>query len=165
MTTTETNLKEAFAGESQANRKYLAFAKKAEQDGFANVARLFRTAAEAETIHAMGHLNSLDAIKSTVENLKAAVEGETYEYTEMYPPMLDLAQAENHKSKRMFDYAAKAEAVHAKLYRMALEAVEHGKDLSEANFYLCPVCGHIELGKPPAACPICGVKGEKFIQV
>jgi rubrerythrin len=163
--TTETNLKDAFAGESQANRKYLAFARKAEKDGFANVAKLFRTAAEAETIHALGHLNSLDAIKSTAENLQEAIAGETYEFTEMYPPMLQLAEAENHKAKRMFGFATKAEAVHAKLYKMALEAVAQGKDLAESSFYLCPVCGHIELGNPPEACPICGAKGGNFIKV
>ena len=165
MTTNEANLKEAFAGESQANRKYLAFAKKAEQDGFVNVARLFRTAAEAETIHAMGHLNALDMVKSTAENLRAAVEGETHEFKEMYPPMLSQAQADNHKGKRMFGWAMKAEAVHADLYKLALEAVLQGKDLAETSFYLCPVCGHIEAGNPPAVCPSCGTKGEKYIQV
>jgi rubrerythrin len=162
---TESDLKAAFAGESQANRKYLAFAKKAEQEGFNNVARLFRTAAEAETIHALGHLNALDGVKSTAENLRAAMEGETYEYTEMYPPMLDMALKENHKAKRMFGFAAKAEAVHAQLYKLASEAVAQGKDLSETKFYLCPVCGHIELGNPPDVCPICSTKGDKFIQV
>jgi rubrerythrin len=165
MANTELNLKEAFAGESQANRKYLAFAKKAEQEGFSNVARLFRTAAEAEAIHALGHLNSLNAVQSTADNLRAAVEGETHEFTEMYPPMLELAQKENHKAKRMFEFATKAEAVHARLYKLALEAVSQGKDLAETKFYLCPVCGHIELGNPPASCPICGVKGEKYIQI
>jgi rubrerythrin len=165
MATTEQNLKDAFAGESQANRKYLAFAKKAEQDGFPNVARLFRTAAEAEAIHALGHLNSLDAIKTTADNLRAAVAGETFEFTEMYPPMLDLAQKENHKAKRMFDFANKAEAVHAQLYKMALEAVLQGKDLAESKIYLCPVCGHIEIGNPPANCPICNVKGDKYVQI
>jgi rubrerythrin len=165
MATTETNLKEAFAGESQANRKYMAFAKKAEQEGFVNVARLFRTAAEAETIHAMGHLNAMDAIKSTVDNLRAAIAGETYEYTEMYPPMLTQAQTENHKAKRMFGYAVEAEAVHAELYKLALETVSQGKDLAETKFYLCPVCGHIEAGNPPTTCPICGIKGEKYVQV
>jgi len=159
---TESNLKEAFAGESQANRKYLAFARKAEQEGFANVARLFRTAAEAETIHAMGHLHALDMVGSTADNLRAAVGGETYEYAEMYPPMLLQAETDNHKAKRMFRYALKAEAVHAELYQMALDAVAQGKDLTETQFYLCPVCGHIELGKPPAECPICGAKGERF---
>ena len=165
MAATETNLKEAFAGESQANRKYLAFAKKAEQEGFGNVARLFRTAAEAETVHAFGHLNALDAVKSTAENLRTAVQGETYEFTEMYPPMLEQAQKDNHKAKRMFGYATKAEAVHAQLYKLALEAVAQGKDLAETKFYFCPVCGHIEFENPPETCPICGLKGEKFSQV
>lgn len=164
MATTESNLKDAFAGESQANRRYLAFAKKAEQEGFANVARLFRTAAEAETIHALAHLGALGGIGSTADNLRAAFAGETYEYTEMYPPMLQQAIADDHRAKRMFGYAIKAEAVHAKLYQMALEAVAQGMDLAEAKFYLCPVCGHIELGEPPASCPICGTKAEKFLQ-
>jgi rubrerythrin len=165
MADTVSNLKEAFAGESQANRKYLAFAKKAEQEGFANVARLFRTAAEAETIHALGHLGALGGIGSTADNLRAAVDGETYEHTNMYPPMLQQAITEDHKAKRMFGYALKAEAVHAKLYQMALDAVSQGKDLAETKFYLCPVCGHIELGAPPASCAVCGTKGEKFVQV
>ena len=165
MATTESNLKEAFAGESQANRKYLAFARKAEQEGFTNVARLFRTTAEAETIHALAHLGAMGGIGSTADNLRAAVAGETYEYTEMYPPMLQQAVADDHRAKRMFGYATKAEAVHAKLYQRALEAVAQGKDLAETKFYLCPVCGHIELGTPPASCPICGAKAEKFVQV
>jgi rubrerythrin len=165
MATTESNLKEAFAGESQANRKYVAFAKKAEQEGFANVARLFRTAAEAETIHALGHLGALEGVGSTVDNLRAAVAGETYEYTQMYPPMLERAVADGHSAKRMFGYAVKAEAVHAQLYQRALEAVMQGKDLAETKFYLCPVCGHIELGTPPASCPICGAKRERFVEV
>ncbi len=165
MPTTESNLNEAFAGESQANRKYLAFAGKAEQEGFINVGRLFRAAAEAETIHAMGHLKALEGIKSTADNLRAAVEGETYEYTKMYPPMLQQAVEDDHRAKRMFAYALKAEAVHAKLYQMALEAVAQGKDLSEVGFYLCPVCGNIEFGKAPESCPICGAKGEKFVKM
>ncbi|MBN1488724.1 MAG: rubrerythrin family protein [Phycisphaerae bacterium] len=165
MPETEENLKEAFAGESQANRKYVAFAKKAEADGFPNVARLFRTTAEAETIHALGHLAALGGIGSTADNLQAAIDGETHEYTEMYPPMVQEAEAEGHKAKRMFTYAVKAEAVHAKLYAMALDAVKRGVDLTETAFYLCPVCGHIEFGTPPVACPICGAKGEKFVQV
>jgi len=164
MADTDSNLKDAFAGESQANRKYLAFARKAEQDGFANVARLFRTAAEAETIHALGHFSAMGGVGSTADNLRAAFEGETYEYTEMYPPMLQQAIADDHRAKRMFGYAMKAEAVHAKLYQMALDAVAQGRDLAESKFYLCPVCGHIELGTPPASCPICGAKGEKFVE-
>jgi rubrerythrin len=165
MSTTEDNLKEAFAGESQANRKYLAFAKKAEQEGYANVARLFRTAAEAETIHALGHLGAMQGVGSTAENLRGAVEGETYEYTRMYPPMLEQAVAEGHPARRMFGLAAKAEAVHAKLYARALEAVQQGKDLSQVDLFLCPVCGYIEFDKAPAACPICGNPGANFVEV
>lgn len=165
MATTESNLKEAFAGESQANQKYLAFAKKAEQEGFVNVARLFRTTAQAEMIHAAGHLAASDGIAATQDNLRAAVAGETYEFTEMYPPMLEQATADNHRAKRMFGYALKAEAVHAKLYQMALAAVEQGKDLSGVNFHLCPFCGYIEMGEPPEACPICGAKREKFVKM
>ena len=164
MPTSPENLKEAFAGESQANQKYRAFAVKAEQDGFPNVARLFRATAEAERVHAEGHLRALDAILSTAENLKAAVGGETYEFTEMYPPMLAQAEAEGHKAKRMFGYAVKAEAVHAQLYQQALEAVLAGRDLEQESIFLCPVCGHIELGQPPESCPICGAKASKFVK-
>ena len=123
MTDTIKNLKEAFAGESQANQKYRAFAKNAEKEGFANVARLFQAAAEAERIHAEGHLRALEGIGSTADNLQAAIDGENYEFTEMYPPMLEQAEADDHKAKRMFKYATEAEAVHAKLYKLALEAV------------------------------------------
>ncbi len=165
MNNTTSNLKEAFAGESQANQKYLAFAKKAEKDGFRNIATLFRTAAAAERIHAEGHLGAMDGIKSTIENLQAAIAGETYEFTQMYPPMLKQAEAEGHKAKRMFDYAAKAELVHARLYQLALEAVQQGKDLPQDKIYLCPVCGNIEVGAPPEFCTICGAKGSGFIQV
>lgn len=165
MATTQDNLKEAFAGESQANQKYRAFAKKAEQDGFANIARLFRTTAEAERIHAEAHLKAQDGIGSTAENLQAAIAGETYETEKMYPPMLEQATADDHKAKRMFGYAVEAEAVHAKLYQLALEAVQQGKDLTQVDFYLCPVCGYIEFGKPTKDCPICGTKAEKFTQV
>ena len=164
MTTTLDNLKEAFAGESQANQKYRAFAKKAEQDGLLNIARLFRTTAEAERIHAEGHLKSLDGVGSTAENLQAAIDGETYEFTTMYPPMLAQAEADDHKAKRMFGYAVQAEAVHARLYKMALEAAKAGKDL-DMEFYLCPVCGYIEIGKPTEACPICKTRPEKFVQI
>jgi rubrerythrin len=165
MTSTLDNLKEAFAGESQANQKYRAFAKKAEQDGFANIARLFRTTAEAEKIHAEGHLKALEGIGTTAENLQAAINGETHETESMYPPMFKQAELENHKAKRMFGYALEAEAVHAKLYQLALEAVQQGKDLTEVDFYLCPVCGYIEFGKPTDDCPVCGTKAGKFIQV
>jgi rubrerythrin len=165
MNNTTDNLKVAFAGESQASQKYLAFAKKAEKEGLRNIATLFRTAAEAERIHAEGHLGAMDGIGSTAENLGVAIAGETYEYKEMYPPMLKQAQAEGHKAKRMFDYAAKAEAVHARLYQLALEAVQKGGDLPQDKIYLCPVCGDIEFGAPPEVCPVCKAKGSSFIQV
>ena len=165
MPTTKENLKEAFAGESQANQKYRAFAKKAERDGFPNIAKLFKTAAEAERIHAEGHLVALDGIGTTVENIKAAIGGESYEYKEMYPPMLEQAEADNHKAKRMFKYAVGAEDVHAQLYKLALAAAEQGRDLEETEFYLCPVCGHIEFGKPKDNCPICGTLASKYVKV
>lgn len=165
MPSTIDHLKEAFAGESQANQKYLNFANKAEQEGFSTIARLFRATAEAEKIHAEGHLKSLEQIKGTAENLQSAIDGETYEYTEMYPPMLSQAEAEGHKAKRMFGYAVKAEAVHAKLYALALEAVQQGKDLAVTDFYLCPFCGYIELGKRTEPCPVCGAKPDKFVRM
>ena len=165
MATTTENLKSAFAGESQANQKYRAFAQRAEKDGVPNIARLFRTAAEAERIHAEGHLKSMDGVGSTADNLQAVIDGETYEYTEMYPPMLAQAQADDHRARRMFEYAEKAEAVHARLYKLALEAINQGKDLAESEIYLCPVCGNIELGKPTEDCPICGTKASKFVLV
>ena len=163
--TTNDNLKAAFAGESQANQKYRAFAKKAKQDGLPNIARLFRTTAEAERIHAEGHLKALEAIGSSVDNLQAAIGGETYEFKDMYPSMLAQAEIETHKAKRMFGYTVKAEEVHARIYQLALEAAKQGKDMAQAEFYLCPVCGNIELGQPTADCPICGTKASKFTLV
>lgn len=165
MATTEENLKTAFAGESQAYQKYSAFAEKAAKEGFANIAKLFRTTAEAERIHASGHLKAMDAVGSTLENLQAAIDGETYEFSDMYPPMYEQASAENHKAKRMFGYALEAEKVHAELYRKAFEAVQAGQDLDEVNIYLCPVCGHIELGTPPESCPVCGAKASAYVQL
>ena len=163
MPTTQDNLKEAFAGESQANQKYRAFAKAAEKEGLTNIAKLFKLTAEAERIHAEGHFTALDGIGSTVDNLKAAIGGETYEFEEMYPPMLETAEEEGHKAKRMFKFAVAAEAVHAKLYKMALEAAEAGKDLDVGEIYLCPVCGHIEFNSAPERCPICNLPAEKYI--
>lgn len=164
MPTTMENLKDAFAGESQAFQKYSAFAKKAEQDGYPNIAKLFRLTAQAEKIHAEGHFKSMEGVGSTAENLKAAIEGETYEFTEMYPPMVQQADKDGHKAKRMFSYAVDAEAVHARLYTAALEAAQTGKDLGVTDFYLCPTCGYIEFGQAPEKCPICGALGTKFIK-
>ena len=165
MKKTKDNLMTAFAGESQANQKYRAFAKKAAKEGFPNIAKLFQITAEAERIHAEGHLSATGGINSTMENLKEAIYGETYEYKEMYPPMFELAVKENHKAQLMFKYAVGAEEVHARLYKHALEAAEQGKDLEESEFYLCPVCGHIEFGKPKDYCPICGTLASKYIQI
>ncbi len=165
MTTTNENLQEAFAGESQANQKYRAFAKKAEKDGFTNIAKLFRTTAEAERIHAEGHLKALDMIASTADNLQAAINGETHEFVDMYPPMVEQAIAEGHKAKVMFRFAVSAEQVHAEIYARALEAVKKGVDLDVSDFYLCPVCGYIELGAAPERCPICGAKQHIFEQI
>jgi len=165
MTDTREDLQEAFAGESQAFRKYQMFAQKADADGYPNVAKLFRTAAEAERIHAEAHFKALDGVGTTADNLKDAIAGETHEYAEMYPPMLARAEAAGHKAKRMFAYAVKAEEIHARCYKLALDAVQSGADLSEAKFYLCPICGHIEFGNPPEACPICGAPASKYIEV
>ncbi|MDD3815860.1 MAG: rubrerythrin family protein [Desulfocapsaceae bacterium] len=165
MSSTTENLMDAFAGESQANQKYRAFAKKAEKEGFINIARLFRATAEAERIHAEGHLKALDKIGSTVDNLQEAINGETHEFQNMYPPMIAQAEAEGHKAKVMFKFAVKAEAVHAALYSKALEAVKKGVDLDVTGFYLCPVCGYIEFGAPPEKCPICGAKSHIFEQI
>ncbi|MGC9326319.1 MAG: rubrerythrin family protein [Candidatus Hinthialibacter sp.] len=163
---TQKNLKEAFAGESQANRKYLAYAKKADSDGFPQVAKLFRAAAEAETIHAHAHLRAMDGIKSTLENLQDAVEGERYEYQEMYPEFLETSQKESEKRAEVgFKNALAAEEVHYNLYKQAMEAVKAGKDLSTMSIYLCPVCGNLEIGERPDKCFICNVSGDKFIEV
>lgn len=165
MATTTENLNTAFTGESQANQKYRAFAKKADVEGFVNIAKLFRTTAEAERIHAEGHLKALELVGSTVDNLGDAISGETYEFEDMYPPMTKQAEAENHSAKRMFKFAEEAEKVHAELYIKALEAAKNGKDLDVSDFYLCPVCGYIELGKAPEKCPICGAFAKAFEQL
>ncbi len=164
MSNTIDDLKTAFAGESQAFQKYTAYAKKAAADGLPNIAKLFEATAQAELIHAAGHLKALDKVQTTLDNLQDAIDGETYEFTEMYPPMLQEAASENHKARVMFGYAVAAEEVHAALYQKALEAVREGKDLEVSDFYLCPICGYIELNERPERCPICNTKGEKFLQ-
>ena len=165
MPTTQENLSVAFAGESQANRKYLAFAQAAEKEGYAQIARLFRAAADAETIHAHAHLRNMGGVGTTLENLKSAVAGETYEYTEMYPPMVEQAKAEGHRAKTMLGFANEAEKVHARLFAEALAALQAGKDLSRMDVYLCPVCGDVEFGEPPEKCPICGAPKGKYQKI
>jgi rubrerythrin len=165
MPNTVENLKVAFAGESQANRKYLAFARQAEKEGLGQIARVFRAAAEAETLHALAHLANMGGIGTTLENLKSAVAGETYEFTEMYPPMVEQALAENHKARYMLGFANAAEKVHAGLFKQALQALESGADLSTMDVYLCPVCGDIEFGTVPEKCPICGAPASKYQKI
>ncbi|NCO83195.1 MAG: rubrerythrin [Nitrospirae bacterium CG_4_10_14_3_um_filter_44_29] len=163
MSNTERNLKEAFAGESQANRKYLAFAKKAEDEGFKQIARLFRAAAEAETVHAHNHLRELGGIKSTKENLEEAVNGESYEFQKMYPQMIKDAGVEGIKGAlRSFNFANEVEKIHAELYRKALENI--GKNPA-VDYYVCQVCGNTVEGEPPDECPICGAKKKMFKKI
>lgn len=160
------NAKEAFAGESQANRKYQAFSEKAAEEGFKSVATLFKAASEAEAIHAKKLLKVLTAIESTAKNLEASIEGETHEYTTMYPVFVKAAEAEKRTDAMLaFTYAMKAEEVHAGLYKKALAAIKSGSDLSREKIFLCPVCGNIEMGKVPDKCPICGVFARQFREV
>jgi rubrerythrin len=163
MSKTEQNLKDAFAGESQANRKYLAFAKKADQEGYKQVARLFRAAAEAETVHAHAHLRTLKGIGSTAENLKTAIAGETHEFKSMYPEMIEAARAEDNKAAlRSFEYANAVEKVHANLYQKALEKMDK---LEEADYYVCSVCGYTCEDEAPDECPVCKAKKKAFFKV
>lgn len=156
----------AFAGESQANRRYLAFAKKAETDGYPAVAKIFRAAAEAETVHAHAHLRAAGGIKDTVANLKEAIDGEHYEFTDMYPGMIEKAKEEDAKlALQGFEYANEVEKEHHDLYSQALAAVEAGHDVDDLAIYVCPVCGHTEVGVRSEKCPICGVPGNTFIEV
>jgi rubrerythrin len=165
MASAEDYLKDAFAGESQANRKYLAYAQKAEQEGYPQAARLFRAAAEAETVHAHNHMRALKAIGSTSENLKDAVEGETHEFKSMYPEMLDQAKSEGHKdAERSFNFALEVEKVHGGLYEAMLGNLETaGKEAFP--YYVCPVCGYTAERGAPDTCPVCGAKGSVFKKV
>ena len=164
MSNTQKNLANAFAGESQANRKYLAFAKQADAEKLPQVAKLFRAAAEAETIHAHTHLRNLGMIKSTAENLKSAIEGETYEFTEMYPGFISEAQSENQSAAiiKGMQLANDAEKVHAALYQKALETISNP---TTTDYYLCSVCGHIAEGHAPDQCPICGAKAVAYKKI
>lgn len=160
------DLKTAFAGESQANRKYLAYGEQADKDGFSQVAKLFRATAAAETIHAHAHLRAMDGVKTTEENLVDAVAGENYEVNEMYPPFLAGAEAEGHKkAMRSFGQALDVEKVHAVLYGDALESIKAGKDLPEAAVHVCDVCGHTVIGEAPDRCPVCGAKHDHYSEI
>ena len=160
------NLAAAFAGESQANRKYLAFAAKADKDGFPQVAKLFRAAAEAETIHAHAHLKAMGGINSTLENLEAAVSGEAHEFQSMYPDFIAEAEKDgDKKALKSFQFAMPVEETHHGLYSKALEAVKGGGDLPAADIHICPVCGHTVDAGVPDKCPVCNVPGNKFVEV
>ncbi len=163
MTKTDVNLKTAFAGESQANRKYLAFAVKAEEEGYTQIAKLFKAAAEAETIHALNHLGTTGQIKSTMENLNAAISGETAEFQEMYPGFITTAKQEGNKQATWsFDVANRVEQIHANLYKKALNDLKNKKSPENVEYYVCGVCGNTVEGSPPDKCPICGAPKEKF---
>ncbi len=162
----EDNLMAAFAGESQANRKYLAFAKKAEAEGLKQIAKLFRAAAAAETVHALAHFRAAGHVKDTVANLQAAIEGENHEFTTMYPEFIAAAVAEGNKgAQRSFEKANAVEQTHHALYSEALEAAKAGKDLPEADLYVCDICGHTVAGEAPDVCPVCGARRERFSKV
>ncbi len=163
---TDENLKIAFAGESQANRKYLAFAKKAEQEGYLQVANLFRAAADAETVHALNHFNVMKGVKSTAENLQVAVKGETDEFMQMYPKMITEAEADKNSAAKMSFMGANAvEKEHAELYKKAAMYVKKGKDMDRVDIHVCQVCGHTVEGEAPDMCPICRSPKKMFKRI
>jgi rubrerythrin len=166
MAKTSENLQAAFAGESQASRKYLYFAEKADEEGHKQIARLFRAASEAETVHARNHLKVMQEIKSTKDNLKSAIGGEHYEFTQMYPDFMKEAGTEgNKKAIDTFDLANKVEQIHHRLYQTALSMLEKGRDMVEKPMYVCQYCGNTVEGEPPAKCPICGMTKKMFKRI
>ncbi|MDR3557037.1 MAG: rubrerythrin family protein [Syntrophobacteraceae bacterium] len=160
---TMSNLAEAFAGESQANRKYLAFADKAEKEGYSQAAKLFRAAAHAETVHALAHLRTMGKVGSTKENLQAAIDGETHEFTKMYPAMIETAKAEGQDAAlKSFSYANAVEVQHASLYQQALNNLD---SLAATDYQVCSVCGYTCAGAPPDVCPVCGSTAKAFTKI
>jgi rubrerythrin len=163
---TDANLAEAFAGESQANRKYLAYGEAAGKDGLAQVAKLFRAVAAAETIHAHAHLRAMRGVAGTAENLKAAIAGEKHEFESMYPGFLATAEAEGAKSAALsMRYALEVEKVHHGLFTEALAAVEAGRDLPAGGIHVCAICGHTVIGEVPDHCPVCKAKAAKYTEI
>jgi len=162
--TTQDNLKEAFAGESQANRKYLAFAEKAEQEGYKQVAKLFRAAASAETVHALNHLRVMGGVGSTKDNLKGAIDGETAEFRDMYPKFIEAAKNEKASDAVIlsFDVANRVEKIHASLYKNALDNLGNN---AEVDYYVCSICGNTVENRAPEKCPICNAPKEMFKKV
>lgn len=163
---TEKNLREAFAGESQANRRYLFFAEKAAKEGFPQAARLFRAAAEAETIHAYNHFNAMTGIGSSIDNMSAAVIGEHQEFTRMYPVMIDQAiEEQSQRAERSFEYANAVEKIHYDLFQGVLKAVKEKQPLKDEPYYVCPVCGNTVPGAAPDRCPICNTPGNRWKRI
>ena len=163
---TQDNLQAAFAGESQANRKYLAFAAKAEAEGFPQIAKLFRAAAAAETVHAHAHLRVMQGVGDTKQNLQAAIDGEGYEFKEMYPAFIEVAEKEGNRAAVIsFRNANAVEKTHYELYSKALESLTAGKDLASSSIFVCDVCGHTAVGEAPDKCPVCGAPKSKFKEV
>ncbi|MFP4197934.1 MAG: rubrerythrin family protein [Methanomassiliicoccales archaeon] len=165
MGSTEDNLKDAFSGESQASQKYRSFAERAEEEGKPQVAKLFRAASAGEMVHARCHLRSMKGVGTTEENLTEAIEGENYEYTEMYPKFVEAAKEEGHKDARLcFNYAMRVEKMHEGHYQRALEAVQSDEDLQETRYFVCQVCGNLE-EEAPEKCPVCGNPKEMFSEI
>jgi len=166
MGNTQDNLKEAFAGESQANRHYLFFAEKAEKEGYPQIARLFRATAEAETVHAHKHLDVMGGIRTTEDNLKEAISGESYEFTKMYPNFIEQAESENNKGAKVtFSFANEVEKIHHGLYQKTLEALSSGQKLKDELYFVCQVCGNTVAGEAPERCSVCGAPKNKFTKV
>jgi len=166
MNKTSDNLKDAFAGESKANRRYLAFAKKAEKEGFSQIAKLFRATAFAETVHALNHINVLGEVKSTLENLNDAVSGETFEFDEMYPNYIQIAKEEgNSKAFWSFNVANKVEKIHGGLFSKAIQALINKKEVTNTDYFVCEICGNTVENSAPEKCPICGASKEKFKKI
>lgn len=166
MGNTQENLQSAFAGESQANRKYLFFADKAEKEGHPQIARLFRAVAEAETVHAYNYLEVMGGIGSTKDNLKAAISGEEYEFVEMYPDFIRQAASEKNMGARTsFEYAIAVEKIHHDLYQKALKDLDAGEQPKDEPYFVCPVCGYTVAGEAPKHCPMCGAPGSQFKRV
>ena len=164
MSKTNENLKDAFAGESQANRRYLAFAIKAEAEGYPQIAKLFRAVAAAETVHAHNHLRIVGGVNATADNLQAAINGENYEVTTMYPDFIEQAESEGEKrALTSFKWAWEVEKEHEQLFKTALK--ELGQEAEEIEIYVCPVCGHTHIGTPPDKCPVCGTPGKRFEKI
>ena len=166
MAKTRDNLNDAFAGESQANRRYLFFADKADEEGYPMIARLFRAAAEAETVHARNHLRAMDGVRSTKDNLKAAISGEQYEFTQMYPGFIEQAKAEsNTDAEASFSQANKVEKIHYTLYEKALKSLDGGEPLKDEPYFVCQQCGYTVGGQAPEKCPVCGAPRKTFRRV